>query len=99
MRHCAKLPAMNHRPGCGVRWNMLRSSWPSPKPHTGPTRCAISPPNNLATSASWNELGDVGELHEAHLALDQQVGAADVEVVAAAARQVLELPAGVLLAE
>ena len=26
MRHCARLPAMNHRPGCGVRVYMLRNS-------------------------------------------------------------------------
>ncbi len=41
MRHWARLPAVNQRPGCGVRHHMLRSSPPSLKPQTGPMRSAI----------------------------------------------------------
>ena len=40
-----------------------------------------------------DEPGDIGKLHQSYLALNDQVGAADIEVVAAAAREVLELPA------
>ena len=44
IRHCARLPAVNQRPGCAVRRHMLRSSPPSSKPHTGPIASAMSPP-------------------------------------------------------
>jgi len=38
MRHWAKEPPWNHRPGCAVGIHMLRSSWVrSSKPQTGPT--------------------------------------------------------------
>jgi hypothetical protein len=46
-----------------------------------------------------DKLGDVGELHQPDLALDDEIGAADVEIIAAAAGQVLELPARAILAE
>ena len=42
---------------------------------------------------------EVGELREPDLALGDEIGAADVEVVAAAAGEVHELPAGAVLAE
>src|ERR1700676_3711488 len=45
IRHCARLPAMNQRPGCSVRVYMLRSSWLSPNPQIGPTRSVTSSPN------------------------------------------------------
>src|SRR5207302_6757951 len=37
--------------------------------------------------------GDIGKLHQSYLACDDQIGTADIEVVAAAAGEVLELPA------
>jgi hypothetical protein len=49
--------------------------------------------------ALGDEPGDVGELHQADRAVDDQVGAADIEVVPAAAGQVLELPARAVRAE
>jgi hypothetical protein len=49
--------------------------------------------------ALGGEFGDIGKLLEADLAFDDQVGAADVEIVAAAAGEVLELPAGTVVAE
>src|SRR5437899_9549810 len=42
---------------------------------------------------------DVGELHEPYRAIDQEVRAANIEVVAAAAGEVLELPARAVVAE
>src|ERR1700687_1907435 len=36
IRHCARLPAMNQRPACGVGIYMLCNSWPSPDPQIGP---------------------------------------------------------------
>ena len=57
----------------------------------------VSP--SLHRCALGDETVDVGELLQPDLALDEQVGAADVEIIAAAAGQVLELPAGVVLAE
>ena len=42
---------------------------------------------------------DIGELDQSDLAVGDQVRAADIETVAAAAGQVLELPAGAVLAE
>ena len=42
---------------------------------------------------------DIGKLLQPDLALDDQVGAADVEIIAAAAGEIFELPAGVVLAE
>src|SRR5262245_39991960 len=53
----------------------------------------------LHPGAFGRERLDICKLLERDLALDQQVGAADVEIVAAAAGEVLELPAGVVLAE
>src|SRR6185437_2217467 len=52
IRHCARLPAMNHRPGCGVRVYMLRNSCPSPNPQIGPARAVISSPNSRRTRCS-----------------------------------------------
>src|SRR5262249_15960614 len=49
--------------------------------------------------AFGDEPGDVGKLHQANLAAHDQVRAADVEIVTAAARQILELPAGAVVAE
>src|SRR5207244_1244152 len=49
--------------------------------------------------ASRGEPGDVRKLREADPAFGDEVRAADVEVVAAAARQVLELPAGAVFPE
>ena len=57
---------------------------------------------NLAAShprAIGDEFSDVGKLRQPHLAVDDQIGAADVEIIAAAARQVFELPAGAVVAE
>src|SRR6266850_5520782 len=45
-----------------------------------------------------DELGDVRKLREADLAVGDEVRAADVEVVAAAAREIQELPSGPFLA-
>src|SRR5262249_9056810 len=53
IRHWAKLPAINQRPGCGVRVYILRNSSPSPNPQIGPTRVATLLPNNLRTKCSW----------------------------------------------
>ena len=53
IRHCARLPAMNQRPGWPVRVYMLRSSWLSPNPQIGPTRAVTSSPNSLRTRSSW----------------------------------------------
>src|SRR6185369_1758862 len=44
------------------------------------------------------QLGELVELRQADLAVGDEVGAADVVVVAAAAREVHELPAGAVLA-
>src|SRR3954447_25723546 len=52
IRHCARLPAMNQRPGCPVRTYILRSSRPSPKPQIGPTRSATPSPNSFRTRYS-----------------------------------------------
>src|SRR6202012_5008985 len=41
---------------------------------------------------------DVGELLQLDRARRDEVGAADIEVIAAATREVLELPAGIVLA-
>jgi len=43
--------------------------------------------------ALGDERGDVGPLGQGYGAIDDQVGAGDVEVVAAAAGQAFELPA------
>src|SRR5215510_11833260 len=45
------------------------------------------------------EGGDVRELRQSDLAFDDQIRAADIEVVAAAAGEILELPARSVLAE
>ena len=45
------------------------------------------------------ESRDIRKLCQPHLAVDDQIGATDVEIIAAAARQVLELPAGAAFAE
>ena len=46
-----------------------------------------------------DELGDVGPLGQGYGAIDDQIGAADVEIVSAAAGEVFELPARAVLAE
>src|SRR5882762_9963089 len=53
MRHWARPPAMNHRPGWRVRVYMLRNSWLSPNPQIGPMRSTTSSPNSFRTSSSW----------------------------------------------
>src|SRR6267154_627160 len=53
MRHWARPPAMNHRPGWRVRVYMLRNSWLSPNPQIGPMRSTTFSPNNFRTSSSW----------------------------------------------
>src|SRR5215831_10665529 len=58
--------------------------------------------NGLAVAhprARRDEAGDIGKLHQTDLARDDQIGAADVEVVPAAAGEVLELPTRPVLAE
>ena len=49
--------------------------------------------------AGGGEGFDIGKLPERNLAFHDQVGATDIEVIAAAARQIFELPAGIALAE
>ena len=46
-----------------------------------------------------HESGDIAELHQSDLSFDDQIRAADVEIVAAATGEVLELPAGSVFAE
>src|SRR5262249_59478083 len=46
-----------------------------------------------------HEAGDIGELRHSDLAFDDQIRTADIEVVTAAAGEVLELPAGSVFAE
>ena len=53
----------------------------------------------LHLRALGDEAFDVGKLLQRDLALDDQVGAADVEIIAAAAGEIFELPAGAVLAE
>src|SRR5262249_12248205 len=48
MRHCAKLPAMNQRPGCAVRVHMLRHSCPSPNPPIRATTGGTCAPDHFA---------------------------------------------------
>src|SRR5215210_1162307 len=57
-------------------------------------RLAVLQPRALS-----DELRDVGKLPQRDLALHDEIGAADVEVITAAARQVFELPAGSVLPE
>ena len=40
-----------------------------------------------------DKLGDIGKLHQSYFTFNDQIGTADIEVVAAAAGEVLELPA------
>src|SRR4029453_529603 len=40
-----------------------------------------------------DEPGDIGKLHQSYLTFNDQIGTADIEVVSAAAGEVLELPA------
>src|SRR6266481_964547 len=42
---------------------------------------------------------DIGKLLQGDLAFDDQIGAADIEIIAAAAGEIFELPAGVAVAE
>src|SRR5712691_1231557 len=42
---------------------------------------------------------DIGKLLQGDLAFDDQIGAADIEIIAAAASEIFELPAGVAVAE
>ena len=53
----------------------------------------------LHPGAVGDKAFDIGELLQLDIALDDQVGAADVEIIAAAAGEVFELPAGIVLAE
>src|SRR5204862_3777110 len=53
----------------------------------------------LHPDAFGRERLDIGKLFERDLALDEEVGAADVEIITATAGEVLELPAGIVLAE
>ncbi len=46
-----------------------------------------------------HEGGDIGELRQSDLAFDDQIGTTDIEVVTAAAGEVLELPAAAVFAE
>ncbi len=46
----------------------------------------------LHLRAAGDEGVDIGKLFQRDLALDDQIGAADVEIIAAAAGEVLELP-------
>ena len=46
-----------------------------------------------------DEPGDIGKLRQSDLACNDQIGAADIEVVAAAAGEVLELPARAVFTE
>src|ERR1700722_11120236 len=47
----------------------------------------------------YDEGGDVGELHQPDFALNDQIGAADIEIVAATTGEILELPARSVLTE
>src|SRR6516165_2157089 len=49
--------------------------------------------------AAWDELGDIGKLQQSDRARDDEIRAADVEVIAAATGQIFELPAGFVLAK
>src|SRR5204863_9292587 len=53
----------------------------------------------LHRHAFSTEAFDVGKLSESDLAARDQIGAADVEIIAAAAAQIFELPAGAAVAE
>ena len=53
----------------------------------------------LHPRAVGGEAVDIGKLLQRDIALDDQVGAADIEIIAAAAGEVFELPAGVVFAE
>ena len=57
----------------------------------------VSP--SLHPRALGDEAFDIGKLLQRDLALGDQIGAADIEIIAAAAREIFELPAGVVLAE
>src|SRR5882762_6054200 len=57
-------------------------------------RIAASHPRPLG-----DEPGEIRKLHQSYLAGNDQIGTADIEVVAAAAGEVLELPAGSVLPE
>ena len=57
----------------------------------------VSPSFIRAPSAT--NVSMIGELLQRDIALDDQVGAADVEIIAAAAGEIFELPAGIVLAE
>src|SRR6266850_8217707 len=46
-----------------------------------------------------DELRDIGKLHQTNLAFGNQIGTADIEIIAAAAGEVLELPARSVFAE
>src|SRR5262245_5018818 len=124
MRHCAKLPAMNQRPGCAVRVNMLRNFLSiAESPNRADAGANIIPEQfadqmllplvacrqhdqvggkRLAATherACRHEGGDIGELRQSDLALDDQIRTSDIEVVATAAGEVLELPPGSVFAE
>src|SRR6185295_10114940 len=58
--------------------------------------------NDLAAlhpGAFGRERLDIRKLLQRDLALDQEIGAADIEIIAAAPRKIFELPAGIVLAE
>ena len=54
---------------------------------------------SLQSRALGDEAFDVVKLQQADLAGDDQIGAADIEVIAAAAPQIHHLEAGLVLAE
>src|SRR6516225_9166492 len=49
--------------------------------------------------AICDELGDIGKLQQSNLARNDEIRAADVEVITAATGQIFELPTGFVLAE
>src|SRR5437016_5273325 len=57
-------------------------------------RIAAAHPRSLG-----DERGDLGKLHQSYLTGNDQIGTADIEVVAATAGEVLELPAGSVFPE
>src|SRR6516165_1286783 len=117
MRHWAKLPAMNQRPGCAVRANYVAqflSIAESPnRPEAAGNIVAeqfsdqillplvgcrqhdqVGGERFAATHerSCRHEGGDIGELRQSDLTFDDQIGTTDIEVVTAAAGEVLELP-------
>ena len=126
MRACENAPPTNHRPGCGVRVHMLRSSWravvetPDAADALGDIRAEqlreqmIGP---LVAGGEHEQIGlargavaqphavgfdigfDIGRLDQLDLAVGDQLGGADVEIIAAAAGAEFQRPAGAVLAD